>query len=144
MPHAPAPSAAADYEAARAEYAAPQGDDPARGQPLDRYEQSQVRFRTVFENAPLGQKIITPDLTICQVNPAMLAMLGFTRAEELVGHKSLSLLTPTTAPTGRSCKSACGSTSCRPLRSKLAWYAPTAPRSGAGSTRCSFPMKAVS
>ena len=24
------------------------------------YEQSQARFRTVFENSPLGQKIITP------------------------------------------------------------------------------------
>jgi two-component system sensor histidine kinase VicK len=94
MPNAPAPSSAADYEAARAEPAAPQGEDPARSQPHDRYEQSQVRFRTVFENAPLGQKIITPDLTICQVNPAMLAMLGFTRAEELVGHKIIEFAHP--------------------------------------------------
>ncbi|AIZ63973.1 hypothetical protein PK28_10255 [Hymenobacter sp. DG25B] len=53
----------------------------------DRYEQSQARFRTVFENSPLGQKIITPDLTIRQVNQAVVAMLGFTNPQELIGRK---------------------------------------------------------
>jgi len=52
-----------------------------------RYEQSQARFRTVFENAPLGQKIITPDLTIRQANQAVVAMLGYARVEDIVGHK---------------------------------------------------------
>jgi two-component system sensor histidine kinase VicK len=56
-------------------------------QPPDRYARSQVRFRTVFENAPLGQKIITPDLTIRQVNAATVAMLGYSRPDELIGRK---------------------------------------------------------
>jgi two-component system sensor histidine kinase VicK len=59
-----------------------------------RYEQSQVRFRTVFENAPLGQKIITPDLTIRQANQAVVAMLGFTRPTELIGRKIIEFAHP--------------------------------------------------
>lgn len=59
-----------------------------------RYEQSQARFRTVFENAPLGQKIITSDLTIRQVNEATLKMLGYTKPEELVGHKIMEFAHP--------------------------------------------------
>jgi two-component system sensor histidine kinase VicK len=59
-----------------------------------RYEQSQARFRAVFENSPLGQKIITSDLTIRQVNPATLQMLGFAQAEQLVGHKILEFAHP--------------------------------------------------
>jgi two-component system sensor histidine kinase VicK len=60
----------------------------------DRYEQSQARFRTVFENAPLGQKIITPDLTIRQVNQAVVTMLGFTRPDELIGRKIIEFAHP--------------------------------------------------
>jgi len=41
----------------------------------------------VFENSPLGQKIITPDLTIRQVNQAVVAMLGYSRPDELIGRK---------------------------------------------------------
>ncbi|MGI4742649.1 MAG: PAS domain-containing sensor histidine kinase [Janthinobacterium lividum] len=58
------------------------------------YEQSQVRFRTVFENSPLGQKIITPDLMIRQVNAAVVAMLGYTSPEELIGHRILEFAHP--------------------------------------------------
>jgi two-component system sensor histidine kinase VicK len=54
---------------------------------LERYEQTQVRFRTVFEHSPLGQKIITADLTICQANPALVAMLGFTHTSDVVGRQ---------------------------------------------------------
>ncbi|MGY2134491.1 PAS domain-containing sensor histidine kinase [Hymenobacter sp. HD11105] len=60
----------------------------------DRYQQSQARFRTVFENSPLGQKIITPDLTIRQANPAVLAMLGCAQLEDLVGHKIIEFAHP--------------------------------------------------
>ncbi|SNC77693.1 two-component system, OmpR family, sensor histidine kinase VicK [Hymenobacter gelipurpurascens] len=60
----------------------------------DRYEQSQARFRTVFENAPLGQKIITPDLTIRQVNQAVVAMLGFNSPEDLLGRKIIEFAHP--------------------------------------------------
>jgi two-component system sensor histidine kinase VicK len=48
----------------------------------------------VFENAPLGQKIITPDLTIRQANPAVVQMLGCTSLDDLVGHKILEFAHP--------------------------------------------------
>jgi two-component system sensor histidine kinase VicK len=58
------------------------------------YDRSQTRFRTVFENSPLGQKIITPDLTIRQVNQAVVDMLGYTRPEDLIGRKILEFTHP--------------------------------------------------
>ncbi len=48
---------------------------------------SQDRFRTVFENSPLGQKIIDPDLVIRQANLAVVTMLGLTHPQELVGRR---------------------------------------------------------
>ncbi|WP_426061244.1 PAS domain-containing protein [Hymenobacter sp. B1770] len=53
----------------------------------DDQEQQRERFRTVFENSPFGQKIITPDLTIRQANRAVLEMLGCAGEADLVGHK---------------------------------------------------------
>ncbi len=67
---------------------------PEAPEQTTRYEQSQVRFRTVFENAPLGQKITTPDLTIRQANQAVAAMLGYTRVEDIVGHKIIEFAHP--------------------------------------------------
>ena len=49
------------------------------------YQQTQVRFRTVFENSRLGNKIITPDLKILQVNSALVTMLGYDRKEDIIG-----------------------------------------------------------
>ncbi|MGI4741611.1 MAG: PAS domain S-box protein [Janthinobacterium lividum] len=60
----------------------------------DRYEQTQARFRTVFEHSPLGQKIIDSDLTIRQANPAVVAMLGFTHTTDLVGRKIMDFAHP--------------------------------------------------
>lgn len=60
----------------------------------DRYEQSQVRFRTVFEQSPLGQKIIDADLIIRQANPAVVAMLGLAHPDELVGRPILDFTHP--------------------------------------------------
>jgi two-component system sensor histidine kinase VicK len=57
-------------------------------------EQSQVRFRTVFENSPLGQKIIGPDLTIRQANAALVAMLGCTHRDQVEGHRILDFAHP--------------------------------------------------
>ena len=96
MPQTPSPSPddSVANEAVSATRASDPGTKVAPGQPLDRYEQSQARFRTVFENAPLGQKIITPDLTIRQVNQAVVEMLGFTRPDELVGHKIIEFAHP--------------------------------------------------
>ncbi|GAA4361274.1 hypothetical protein GCM10023185_28220 [Hymenobacter saemangeumensis] len=62
--------------------------------PPDAYAQGQARFRTVFENAPLGQKIITPDLIIRQVNQAVVNMLGFSCPEELIGHRIIEFAHP--------------------------------------------------
>ncbi|GAC1376497.1 MAG: hypothetical protein NVS3B25_23580 [Hymenobacter sp.] len=87
-PAQPAPSSPAENAAAR------RGEPADPSQPLDRYEQSQVRFRTVFENAPLGQKIITPDLTIRQANPAVVNMLGCTGLDDLVGRKIIEFAHP--------------------------------------------------
>ena len=60
----------------------------------DAYEQSQVRFRTVFENSPLGQKIISPGLLIRQANPTLVAMLGLAGADELIGRNILDFSHP--------------------------------------------------
>ncbi|GAB3244826.1 hypothetical protein GCM10027346_42840 [Hymenobacter seoulensis] len=62
--------------------------------PPDQYAHSQARFRTVFENAPLGQKIITSDLSIRQVNQAVVAMLGVGGPEALIGHKIIEFAHP--------------------------------------------------
>jgi len=53
-----------------------------------------ARFQTVFENSPLGQKIIGADLVIREVNPAMVDMLGLRHANELLGHKILEFTHP--------------------------------------------------
>jgi two-component system sensor histidine kinase VicK len=102
MSHTPDPSSHSSEvnssevnpEASRGEPADAQGTGPAPREPLDRYEQSQARFRTVFENSPLGQKIITPDLTIRQVNQAVVDMLGFRRPDELIGRKIMEFAHP--------------------------------------------------
>jgi two-component system sensor histidine kinase VicK len=60
----------------------------------DTYEQSQVRFRTVFEQSPLGQKIIDANLTIRQANPAVVALLGLAGIDELVGRPILDFTHP--------------------------------------------------
>jgi PAS domain S-box-containing protein len=49
-----------------------------------RYEESQQRFRTIFEQSRYGGKIIAPDLHIIQVNKALQEMLGYS-VEELKG-----------------------------------------------------------
>jgi PAS domain S-box-containing protein len=51
------------------------------------YQESQKRFRTVFESSRLGNKIISSDLKIQQVNPAMVTLLGYSSKEDLIGTK---------------------------------------------------------
>jgi PAS domain S-box-containing protein len=53
------------------------------------FQNSQTRFSTIFEYSRLGNKIITADLKIVQVNPAMVALLGYTNKEELIGTQIL-------------------------------------------------------
>jgi PAS domain S-box-containing protein len=59
-----------------------------------RYQESQVRFRTVFEASRLGNKIITPELKILQINRAMVTLLGFESKEEVVGTMILDYSPP--------------------------------------------------
>jgi PAS domain S-box-containing protein len=53
------------------------------------YHESQVRFRTIFETSKLGNKVISADLKILQVNPAMVALLGYDRKEDIIGTRIL-------------------------------------------------------
>lgn len=62
--------------------------NPDRGQEV--YQESQMRFRTIFELSTLGNKIISPDLKITQVNPAMVALLGYNAKEDLIGTEILN------------------------------------------------------
>lgn len=51
------------------------------------YQESQNRFRTVFESSRLGNKIISSNLKIQQVNSAMVSLLGYNCKEDLIGTK---------------------------------------------------------
>ncbi len=53
------------------------------------YHESQLRFRTIFELSRLGNKVITSDLKITQINPAMVALLGYDHKEEIIGTRIL-------------------------------------------------------
>ena len=66
----------------------------ARQAESDKDELRQARFRTVFENSPFGQKIITPDLTIRQANWAVMDMLGCVSVNDLLGHKIVEFAHP--------------------------------------------------
>jgi PAS domain S-box-containing protein len=61
---------------------------------VDTYQQSQVRFRTVFDHSPLGHKIIDADLTIRQANAAVATLLGLESSLELIGHAILEFAHP--------------------------------------------------
>lgn len=47
------------------------------------YQQSQVRFRTVFEESAIGKKIINDQLQIIKVNKALLKILGYSEKDML-------------------------------------------------------------
>lgn len=49
-----------------------------------RYQESQSRFETIFYKSTLGNKIITPDLKIIQINEVVQQMLGYSK-EEIIG-----------------------------------------------------------
>jgi PAS domain S-box-containing protein len=56
------------------------------------YQESQIRFRTIFEASKLGNKVISSDLRILQVNAAMVAMLGYTEKEDIIGTRILDFV----------------------------------------------------
>lgn len=53
------------------------------------YQESQLRFRTIFETSTLGNKVISSDLKILQVNPAMVALLGYDSKDKIIGTRIL-------------------------------------------------------
>ncbi|RZK90307.1 MAG: hypothetical protein EOO62_35265, partial [Hymenobacter sp.] len=59
-----------------------------------RAHQGQGPFRTVFDQSPLGHKIIGPDLLIRQANAASAALLGLESSLEVVGHAILEFTHP--------------------------------------------------
>ena len=58
------------------------------------YQETQIRFRTVFENSRLGNKIISQDLKILQVNHALIKILGYNSKDVLVGTRILEYSPP--------------------------------------------------
>jgi PAS domain S-box-containing protein len=58
------------------------------------YRESQVRFRTIFENSRLGNKIIGRDLKIIQLNASMVALLGYDKKEDIIGTPILNYSPP--------------------------------------------------
>lgn len=48
-------------------------------------KESQDRFQTIFESSSLGNKIISSDLKILQVNPALIALLGYSSEQDIIG-----------------------------------------------------------
>jgi PAS domain S-box-containing protein len=49
------------------------------------FQESQSRFRAVFEASRLANKIIASDLKILQVNAALVKLLGYTNKEDVIG-----------------------------------------------------------
>ena len=47
--------------------------------------ENEIRFETIFETSRLGNKIFNQDMEIVQVNPAMVALLGYSSKDDLIG-----------------------------------------------------------
>jgi two-component system sensor histidine kinase VicK len=60
----------------------------------DDQEAQQTRFRTIFDNSPFGQKIITSDLIIRQANQAVVEMLDCGSLANVVGHQIMEFAHP--------------------------------------------------
>ncbi len=58
------------------------------------FQESQSRFRAVFEASRLGNKINAADLKILQVNPALVKLLGYSAKEDIVGTAILDYSPP--------------------------------------------------
>ncbi len=52
-------------------------------------KESHDRFQTVFESSSLGNKIISSDLKILQVNPALVTLLGYSSKQDIIGTRIL-------------------------------------------------------
>lgn len=59
--------------------------------PKRRIEDSEFRYRTLFENVPIGLYITTPDGRIIDANPALVGLLGYPDKQSLLGKKAADL-----------------------------------------------------
>jgi PAS domain S-box-containing protein len=57
------------------------------------YNNSQNKFKTVFEQSSLGHKFINSDLKIIKVNKALVGLLGYS-AKELIGSRITDIVVP--------------------------------------------------
>lgn len=55
----------------------------------EKYKQSKIRFQTIFEKSQLGNKILASDLSIIEVNEALVSMLGYASKNDLINRKIL-------------------------------------------------------
>ena len=60
----------------------------------EKNRQNQVRFKTIFEKSTLGNKILGPDLSILEVNKALISMLGYTDKQDLLNRKVIEFAHP--------------------------------------------------
>lgn len=63
-------------------------DITERVQMITRLQESEERFRNIFQNSPIGLYRTTPDGQILMANPALVQMLGYTSTQEL-GQRNL-------------------------------------------------------
>ena len=60
----------------------------------EQVRQGQLRYRTIFENSLLSNKIVNSELQILQVNDALVKLLGFDSKDDLMGHHILEFAHP--------------------------------------------------
>ena len=60
----------------------------------EQHIQSQVRFKTIFEQSQLGNKILGSDLSILEVNDAFISLLGYSDKKDLINRKVIEFAHP--------------------------------------------------
>ena len=60
----------------------------------EQHAQSQVRFKTIFEQSQLGNKILGPDLSILEVNNAFINLLGYSDKNDIINRKVIEFAHP--------------------------------------------------
>jgi len=82
-----------DNEAFRSEIAASKALLKEKERLQRDYENSQIRFKTVFEESAFGNKFINSNLEIIKVNKALLKLLGYNK-KELLGSRIIDIAHP--------------------------------------------------